>query len=163
MDSISPPRRGKIDLSALDAMPQRQTLAMTNQFVASIAAFVNKFALQCEERLEHIADTIERVDLMLTLFESKLRSVPWLDPLEEVPLSESDEDNDDNEINNNNDNNSNDNEEATAASKKTRRKASSKKEVTPPVTSTAAASETAPPSAPPPAAAAPPPVAAVTP
>lgn len=61
-----------------DAIPPRRVVEVINAMIVQTTGFLNRFSNYCEERLEHIERTIQRLEVTMTIFEAKLNSVPDL-------------------------------------------------------------------------------------
>lgn len=56
-----------------------------NSFIVNTVDFINKFGALAERKLAKVSHAVQRVEIMLTLLEGKLDSVPWLVDGEEPP------------------------------------------------------------------------------
>ena len=51
---------------------------IVNQFVVRSAKFINHFSNVCEQKLQTVDDKLRRTEIVLTLLETKLKSISWL-------------------------------------------------------------------------------------
>ncbi|XP_047481271.1 WASH complex subunit 3-like [Penaeus chinensis] len=68
-----------VDLSKVEAINQKRTLAFINHWVLHTVAFLNQFSSICEERLVSLDTKLRRADHSLAILEAKLSSVPGLE------------------------------------------------------------------------------------
>lgn len=61
-----------LDAASLPPVPLDLTLVLINRFVSSTGAFLNRFAQQCEQRLEVVSRRLQTLELTIDLLESKL-------------------------------------------------------------------------------------------
>ncbi|XP_042870455.1 WASH complex subunit 3-like [Penaeus japonicus] len=78
-----------VDLSKVEAINQKRTLAFINHWVLHTVAFLNQFSSICEERLVSLDTKLRRADHSLAILEAKLSSVPGLEGVvaETVPAA----------------------------------------------------------------------------
>ena len=65
-----------IDLSQLERIPTRHTIALVNEHVLNSIDFVNKFSFTSEKKLVEMDFLLYNIDAKLQLLEKKLDSVP---------------------------------------------------------------------------------------
>eukprot|EP00455_Lapot_gusevi_P043373 TRINITY_DN5268_c0_g1_i1.p1 TRINITY_DN5268_c0_g1~~TRINITY_DN5268_c0_g1_i1.p1 ORF type:complete len:220 (+),score=53.52 TRINITY_DN5268_c0_g1_i1:60-719(+) len=69
-----------VDLSGIaPPVPIKKTLMVVNQFMVNTTNFLNKFAKVCEMKLEKVDQDLARLEVVLSLLETKLNSIPWLE------------------------------------------------------------------------------------
>ncbi|KAK8726555.1 hypothetical protein OTU49_010307 [Cherax quadricarinatus] len=68
-----------VDLTKVEAINQKRTLAFINHWTLHTVAFLNQFSAVCEERLLNLDTKLRRADHTLAILESKLSSVPGLE------------------------------------------------------------------------------------
>jgi hypothetical protein len=68
----------KIDLSQHPPVSYKKTVILVNTFVASTAQFLNRFSSRCNEKLRSISETIDKMEITLSILEGKLNSIPGL-------------------------------------------------------------------------------------
>ncbi|XP_068203958.1 WASH complex subunit 3 [Palaemon carinicauda] len=68
-----------VDLSKVEAINQKRTLAFINHWVLHTVGFLNQFSAVCEERLISLNTKLRRADQSLAILEAKLNSVPDLE------------------------------------------------------------------------------------
>lgn len=59
-------------------IPYKETLEIVNQFVVQTTQFLNRFAVTCEEKLNRVDRDMQRLEVTLSLLESKLSSIEGL-------------------------------------------------------------------------------------
>jgi len=59
----------------VEAIPAKRTLAFLNHFVTHTVAFLNRFAVVCEEKLESLTVRIERLETTMFILEAKVSTV----------------------------------------------------------------------------------------
>lgn len=92
MDSDGLPLVGPgIDYTKVEAINQKRTVAFINHFVTHTARFLNHFSCVCEDKLEHLTDRLQQLDISLSILEAKLGSIPGLEsvtaPASSTPAS----------------------------------------------------------------------------
>ncbi|ROT86005.1 putative WASH complex subunit CCDC53-like, partial [Penaeus vannamei] len=60
-----------VDLSKVEAINQKRTLAFINHWVLHTVAFLNQFSSICEERLVSLDTKLRRADHSLAILEAK--------------------------------------------------------------------------------------------
>jgi len=65
-------------LKGIQPIPLKKTLLVVNEFLVQTTDFMNKFSELCETKLRHTQQKIARLEVALSLVETKLNSVPWL-------------------------------------------------------------------------------------
>jgi WASH complex subunit CCDC53 len=68
-----------IDLTKVEAIPSKRMLAFMNHFVTNTAAFLNRFACVCEDKLETFSVRMQRLETTMAILEAKLASIPGLE------------------------------------------------------------------------------------
>ncbi|XP_045583575.2 WASH complex subunit 3 [Procambarus clarkii] len=68
-----------VDLTKVEAVNQKRTLAFINHWALHTVAFLNQFSAVCEERLVNLDTKLRRADHTLAILEAKLNSVPGLE------------------------------------------------------------------------------------
>ncbi|XP_048769445.2 WASH complex subunit 3-like [Ostrea edulis] len=80
MDADGLPLVGSgVDYTKVEAIQQKRTIAFINHFITHTASFLNRFSCVCEEKLEHLSNRIQNLEITLSLLETKLSSIPGLD------------------------------------------------------------------------------------
>ncbi|XP_076077663.1 WASH complex subunit 3-like [Mytilus galloprovincialis] len=80
MDSDGLPLVGPgVDYTKVEAIQQKRIVAFINHFVTHTAKFLNRFSSVCEEKLEHMSNRIQELEVSMNLLEAKLSSVPGLE------------------------------------------------------------------------------------
>ncbi|XP_062603935.1 WASH complex subunit 3-like [Saccostrea cucullata] len=80
MDADGLPLVGSgVDYTKVEAIQQKRTIAFINHFITHTASFLNQFSCVCEEKLEHLSNRIQNLEITLSLLETKLSSIPGLD------------------------------------------------------------------------------------
>ena len=69
----------KKDLEDTRSIPFRQTLDLVSAFVISTTEMMNKFAVNCEDKLNQVGEDLNRLETTLEILESKLNSIEGLD------------------------------------------------------------------------------------
>jgi len=65
-------------LANIEPIAIKKTLMIVNNFIINTADFCNKFSVLCERKLAKITQNVQRIEIVLSLLEAKLESVPWL-------------------------------------------------------------------------------------
>lgn len=82
MDADGLPLIGSgIDLSKVEPISHKRSLAMINHFIMHTVGFLNRFSSICEEKLEEMSQRIDRLSTTMILLEAKLSSIPGLDDI----------------------------------------------------------------------------------
>lgn len=68
-----------VDYTKVEAIQQKRIVAFLNHFVTHTAKFLNRFSSVCEEKLEHMSNRIQELEISMNLLEAKLSSVPGLE------------------------------------------------------------------------------------
>jgi WASH complex subunit CCDC53 len=68
-----------INLAQIEPINQKRMLAFLNHFLSHTVAFLNRFSVVCEEKLENLTIRIQRLESTLSILEAKLSSIPGLD------------------------------------------------------------------------------------
>ncbi|XP_043667533.1 WASH complex subunit 3 isoform X1 [Vespula pensylvanica] len=63
---------------------QKRTISFINHFIIHTVTFLNKFALSCEEKLFEFENKLQRVEASLAILESRLSSIPDLQPTTDI-------------------------------------------------------------------------------
>ncbi|KAK3096490.1 hypothetical protein FSP39_000680 [Pinctada imbricata] len=63
----------------VEAIQQKRTIAFLNHFINHTVRFLNRFSCVCEEKLEHMANRIQQLEITMNLLETKLSSIPGLE------------------------------------------------------------------------------------
>lgn len=63
-------------------LDRKQLLAFINHYVAHTVRFLNKFSGVCEEKMTRIESQIQRLEVTLSILETKLSSIPGLDDIQ---------------------------------------------------------------------------------
>lgn len=80
MDADGLPLVGSgVDYTKVEAIQQKRTIAFINHYITHTASFLNRFSCVCEEKLEHLSNRIQNLEITLSLLETKLSSIPGLD------------------------------------------------------------------------------------
>lgn len=87
MDSDGLPIVGpNVDFTKVGPINHKRTLAFLNHFITHSVRFLNRFSCVCEEKLAELSNKIQRIEIMMSILEAKLASIPGL---EEVTVSTS--------------------------------------------------------------------------
>lgn len=65
-----------INLSKIECIPPKNTIATINQFIINTTDFINRFAFFSEEKLLSLDESIDRLETQLILLEKKLETIP---------------------------------------------------------------------------------------
>ncbi|XP_067675620.1 WASH complex subunit 3-like [Haliotis asinina] len=68
-----------VDYTKVEAIHQKRTIAFINHFITHTASFLNRFSGVCEQKLEHLSNRIQHLEISMSLLEAKLSSVPGLE------------------------------------------------------------------------------------
>ncbi|KAK7076866.1 protein transport [Halocaridina rubra] len=68
-----------VDLSKVEAINQKRTLAFINHWILHTVGFLNQFSSLCEEKLISLDTKLRRANHSLSILEAKLNSVPDLE------------------------------------------------------------------------------------
>eukprot|EP01080_Neovahlkampfia_damariscottae_P003502 gene3502-6150_t len=81
MNETKPSKKNlnKKDLEDTRSIPFRQTLDLVSAFVVSTTEMMNKFAVNCEDKLNQVGDDLNRLETTLEILESKLNSIEGLE------------------------------------------------------------------------------------
>ncbi|KAI4494744.1 hypothetical protein M0804_000945 [Polistes exclamans] len=69
-----------IDYTKVPPINQKRTISFINHFIIHTVTFLNKFALSCEEKLFEFENKLQKVEASLAILESRLSSIPDLQP-----------------------------------------------------------------------------------
>lgn len=72
--------------NSMGAIPTRRTLLIINNFIINTTDFMNKFAALCERKLNRVAQQLTKLEIVLSLLEAKLESIPWLSDVAQQPV-----------------------------------------------------------------------------
>ncbi|XP_044002107.1 WASH complex subunit 3 isoform X2 [Aphidius gifuensis] len=70
-------------LTTVPPIHQKRIVSFINHFVVNTVTFLNKFALNCEEKLYEFENKLQKIEAALVILESRLASVPGLE--EKIP------------------------------------------------------------------------------
>jgi len=70
------PNPQTINLSKIECIPPKNTIATINQFILNTTDFINRFAFFSEEKLLYLDENIEKLETLLILLEKKLETIP---------------------------------------------------------------------------------------
>ncbi|XP_020904444.1 WASH complex subunit 3 [Exaiptasia diaphana] len=68
-----------VDYTKVGPLNHKRTLAFLNHFITHTVRFLNRFSCVCEEKLSDLSGRIQRVEIMMSILEAKLSSIPGLD------------------------------------------------------------------------------------
>ncbi|XP_034950667.1 WASH complex subunit 3 [Chelonus insularis] len=68
-----------IDYTKVPPIHPKRTVSFINHFIVTTVSFLNKFALNCEERLYEFENKLQKLEAAIIILESRLASVPGLD------------------------------------------------------------------------------------
>lgn len=74
-----------IDPSQLKPIPIQTTLLFVNNFIVNTTKFLNTFSESCDIKLSNISSKINNLDIVLSVLEAKLNSVPGLET-DDIPM-----------------------------------------------------------------------------
>eukprot|EP00743_Colponemidia_sp_Colp-15_P005374 GILK01005776.1.p1 GENE.GILK01005776.1~~GILK01005776.1.p1 ORF type:complete len:210 (+),score=35.65 GILK01005776.1:35-631(+) len=66
------------DLNALESVPVKRTIALVNNFIINTSRFINNFSDLCEDKLSDCSRNIQRLEIVMSILEAKLNSIPEL-------------------------------------------------------------------------------------
>ncbi|CAK1540801.1 unnamed protein product [Leptosia nina] len=75
-DSLVNPVLPNLNYDNIAALQQKRTLAFVNHFLITTVQFLNNFAKQCEEKLMHFENKLEKINATMILLETRLSSIP---------------------------------------------------------------------------------------
>jgi len=78
-----------INYEKVEPVSSRTTLAFVNNFLIDTSQFLNRFASVCDKRLEEVSNSIQQLEITLTILEAKLSSISGLEGVtaESVPAT----------------------------------------------------------------------------
>lgn len=80
MDSDGLPIVGpNVDFTKVGPINHKRTLAFLNHFITHSVRFLNRFSCVCEEKLADLSNKIQRIEIMMSILEAKLASIPGLE------------------------------------------------------------------------------------
>ncbi|KAL9984757.1 hypothetical protein ACROYT_G007090 [Oculina patagonica] len=80
MDSDGFPIVGpNVDFTQVGPINHKRTLAFLNHFITHSVRFLNRFSCVCEEKLAELSNKIQRIEIMMSILEAKLASIPGLE------------------------------------------------------------------------------------
>lgn len=80
MDSDGLPIVGpNVDYTKVGPINHKRTLAFLNHFITHSVRFLNRFSCVCEEKLADLSNKIQRIEIMMSILEAKLASIPGLE------------------------------------------------------------------------------------
>lgn len=80
MDSDGLPLVGpNVDYTKVGPINHKRTLAFLNHFITHSVRFLNRFSCVCEEKLADLSNKIQRIEIMMSILEAKLASIPGLE------------------------------------------------------------------------------------
>ena len=56
----------------VESISQKRTIAFLNHFVSHTAAFLNRFSCVCEEKLEHMSNRLQQLEITMNLLDAKV-------------------------------------------------------------------------------------------
>ena len=57
----------------VESISQKRTIAFLNHFVSHTASFLNRFSCVCEEKLEHMSNRLQQLEITMNLLDAKVR------------------------------------------------------------------------------------------
>jgi len=69
------------DMTKVPAMRYKEFASYINPFVCHTVKFLNRFACVCEEKLADLSLRIQKLEITISLLETKLSSIPGLDDI----------------------------------------------------------------------------------
>jgi len=66
----------KIDYSQFDSISHKKTTTLINYFILNSSQFLNNFSSDAEIKVHDIDEKLDELETMISLFESKLDSLP---------------------------------------------------------------------------------------
>ncbi|XP_043274775.1 WASH complex subunit 3 [Venturia canescens] len=85
-DSNLPIIEPTIDFTKVPPIHQKRTISFINHFVVNAVSFLNKLALNCEEKLFDFENKLQRIEAAVVILESRLASIPSCE--EKLPVPE---------------------------------------------------------------------------
>ncbi|XP_068744697.1 WASH complex subunit 3-like [Montipora capricornis] len=80
MDSDGLPIVGpNVDFTKVGPINHKRTLAFLNHFITHSVRFLNRFSCVCEEKLAELSYKIQQIEIMMSILEAKLASIPGLE------------------------------------------------------------------------------------
>lgn len=68
-----------VDFTQVGPINHKRTLAFLNHFITHSVRFLNRFSCVCEEKLAELSTKIQRIEIMMSILEAKLASIPGLE------------------------------------------------------------------------------------
>src|SRR3990167_6493584 len=68
-----------INYEKVESVSTQRTLAFVNNFLITTTQFLNRFSIVCEDRLREVSNSLQRLEITMTILEAKLVSIPGLE------------------------------------------------------------------------------------
>ncbi|XP_032223494.1 WASH complex subunit 3 isoform X2 [Nematostella vectensis] len=68
-----------VDYTKVSPLNHKRTLAFLNHFITHTVRFLNRFSCVCEEKLSMLSGRIQKIEIMMSILEAKLASIPGLE------------------------------------------------------------------------------------
>merc|ERR1711879_209363 len=68
-----------INYEKVEPVPHGKTLGFLNSFLVDTTEFLNRFSGVCEQRLNEVSTSLQRLEVTMAILESKLESIPGLE------------------------------------------------------------------------------------
>lgn len=68
-----------VDYTKVESISQKRTIAFLNHFVSHTASFLNRFSCVCEEKLEHMSNRLQQLEITMNLLDAKISSIPGME------------------------------------------------------------------------------------
>jgi len=78
-----------VDYTKVGPIHPKKTLTLVNHFVTHTTHFLNKFAVVCEEKLEVLHGKLHQMEVVLSILEAKLSSIPGLENVSAPAIDQS--------------------------------------------------------------------------
>jgi len=78
-----------VDYTKVEGITYKKSVAFVNNFIINTTQFLNRFSYLCEERLDTVSHNIQRLEIILSLLEAKLASIPGLSDAAPAPVTSS--------------------------------------------------------------------------
>jgi len=76
-----------VDYTKVEGITYKKSVAFVNNFIINTTQFLNRFSYLCEERLDTVSHNIQRLEIILSLLEAKLASIPGLSDAAPAPVT----------------------------------------------------------------------------
>lgn len=63
----------------IDPIPINKTVVFLNNFIISTTQYLNRFSYLCEQKLSKVARDVQRIEITMSILETKLQSIEGID------------------------------------------------------------------------------------